>query len=380
MISNVFFDDRTTADVSTRLQFVENTLAGPRRLHLVMQPTAHELRVRREFRAFGAIAFAARRHVAAQRATYGVSAHAENCSDFANAQACLPEVMTFHPPLRSRHRPPPWRGSSIAYRERGRSFSGHRPGSGVGPPYPGGSGFTLSRRRHVSQSGGQVTQWTDKSANALAFSQATATLQPIYVTGALNGLPVLRFASSHAVDGLISNSATALGIFNNSYTFFIVCKVTGPALNMIHEHAEMPLAINGAHSGPTFDGTPIIDTEYVQELGGTVPGGGNTFHAVGTTAAAQNTPDEMTVLVASAATSSVSVYVNGSLIQTFSQLGNVTQYSTYVTVGAGNPLVAAGNYQYRFQGDIAEIIAYSRVISSVEQQQLEGYLLAKWGV
>lgn len=58
----------------------------------------------------------------------------------------------------------------------------------------------------VSQSAGIVTQWADRSSNAIPFTQGTPGNQPAYVTGALNGLPVIRFASVHAADGLTTSS------------------------------------------------------------------------------------------------------------------------------------------------------------------------------
>ena len=59
---------------------------------------------------------------------------------------------------------------------------------------------------------------------------------------------------------------------------------------------------------------------------------------------------------------------------------NITSYASTVTVGAGCATCAVGSYQWRFQGDIAEVIAYSRALSASEISTIEAYLAAKWAV
>jgi hypothetical protein len=45
----------------------------------------------------------------------------------------------------------------------------------------------------VTQSGGSVSAWADRSANGYSFTQSTAGSRPTLVTNAINGNPVLRF-------------------------------------------------------------------------------------------------------------------------------------------------------------------------------------------
>lgn len=238
----------------------------------------------------------------------------------------------------------------------------------------------------ITQVSGNVTQWLDKSANAIPFKQTTATMQPIYVTGALNGMPVVRFASVHAVDGLTTGSVVETAIFSSSYTLFVVCNPTGSPLNVANEYNTMPFSIQGWHTGPEFEGNPTLDfIQYWNYYGGNEhslphPTGqifSTTYYNV-----ALNSPLEITAAVTSGGGNmSMAVDYGGKAPSTTTYPANITNYvGSTVDVGAGCASCAVGSFQYRFKGDVAEVVAYSRVLSSSEIALIEAYLNAKWGV
>ena len=75
------------------------------------------------------------------------------------------------------------RNTSARIREGLVSFPGNRPGSEVGPPYPGGGGFTLTRRRHTS---------ADRPRYAKASSGASTARAVIGRINLLDGIVSVR--------------------------------------------------------------------------------------------------------------------------------------------------------------------------------------------
>jgi hypothetical protein len=82
-------------------------------------------------------------------------------------------------------------------------------------PVTSGNVLWLKADAGITQSGGYVSAWADQSGNGKDFTQGTASKQPAYVTGVLNGKPVVRFDDSD--DGM----ASSLNL-SAPYTVFIV--------------------------------------------------------------------------------------------------------------------------------------------------------------
>lgn len=179
------------------------------------------------------------------------------------------------------------------------------------------------------------------------------------------------------MDALYTTSAATLNIFNNSYTFFIVCVPNGTALNapLPQEIYAMPFAITGYHTGVEFQGDPTLNLiRWSQYFGGTwgvggVYTGGESYLDL-SAAATQGTTYLVNTAVTSAATSTFTATINGTSLGTDTDPGIVTQYGTHVNLGAGDPTQNPGGFQSRFQGDIAEVVAYSRVLTPTEVSEV----------
>ena len=74
----------------------------------------------------------------------------------------------------------------------------------------------------ITSSGGSVSQWTDKSANAYTFTQATSTNQPTTGSRTINSKNVLNFDGT--TDYLYSTAAISTWKFlhSSASTIFIV--------------------------------------------------------------------------------------------------------------------------------------------------------------
>jgi hypothetical protein len=74
----------------------------------------------------------------------------------------------------------------------------------------------------ITLNGSTVSQWTDLSANAYVFSQATASYQPTLSSASLNGKNTISFDGN---DVLPSSSAAATWKFFSDGTKYVICFV-----------------------------------------------------------------------------------------------------------------------------------------------------------
>jgi hypothetical protein len=183
-----------------------------------------------------------------------------------------------------------------------------------------------------------VSEWTDKSGNLYSPVQTTAINKPTWVDGVLNGLPVLRFSSSHnlkfqypsvipqpvtifAVWYAVSNQ---LACYCNFSTSFFDLQVFN---NQVQIYAGAPIGYNKSLPFSFILNTSIYDgaSSYIYE-NGILKANGNASLGI----------------------------MNG------------------ITVGA------LYNNGWGLIGDIAEIIMYDRTLQYVERIQVEHYLMTKY--
>ena len=184
----------------------------------------------------------------------------------------------------------------------------------------------------------RVSQWSDKSGNSLHFTQAAEARQPLRVTGALDGKPVLRF------DGVTNR--LVLGSSTSPQTVFIVTKVTLVAGNA---------GIWGLNQGDT--GIRLNNsTSWYQ------PGNANDF----------GNPAGSDMLI------------NGVVANTFTagsaHLLEVVRSSSLAVAatGLGDYFAVGNNAPRPFGGDIAEVLVYGSALTTAQRLQVEAYLAAKW--
>jgi len=110
-------------------------------------------------------------------------------------------------------------------------------GLGIGRGFRGGGGvaapldpltlspfawFDASDTSSITSSGGNVSQWNDKSGNARHATQATGANQPVTASATMNGLNVLQFNSL----GGMTLPAAFQALPSTSHTVFIVSRET----------------------------------------------------------------------------------------------------------------------------------------------------------
>ena len=196
----------------------------------------------------------------------------------------------------------------------------------------------------VVQSGGAVSAWNDQTSRANHFSQGTAGARPTLVPGVLNGQAVVRF------DG--ADDRLDLGNATSPSTVFIV--------NRPSQYAWLA-GIWGSDNTPT-GGDKGIRMDPDNAPAWRHPGDGNDF-TNGTGG---------TMYINGAATNTFSSYATSHILTAFRGASAPTTY---------NNTILGWYYGGRvFNGDIAEVITYDRVLNQAERIIVENYLSAKYAI
>jgi hypothetical protein len=203
--------------------------------------------------------------------------------------------------------------------------------------------------------GASVSTWLDASGGGHHATQASATNQPTYQANAVNGRPVVRFDGTNdylSLSGTIVSGAQAR-------TVFVVGKPT-----VIGNKGFVDLG-NGATTGGGFMVTP----EYATRVSG-----GN---AIWGPAATAGDATLVVVQLSGTTTSALSAWANGTAL-TLSGSTN----ATVATAGSGTVggWTAAPVSSNSYNGDLAEIVVYNRLLDTAERQSLEQHLAAKYGL
>ena len=225
--------------------------------------------------------------------------------------------------------------------------------------------FDASDPTTIVQSGGTVSQWNDKSSNAYSVIQGTASNRPTYATNLLNGLPGVQLSAT-------------------TYLYQV------------------------GSSMPNFSSSPATTVYMVAKNGSTMPNWNiiNTMWFTGISGATQRyhfsfgylTTNGITLFANGSAVVNPSAYVvplNSNAIIGFSSsaTSNYIFYNgsntAYASSGA---LPTANNSTWFLFGDarlstppvtdenIYEYLGFNTVLTTAQQQSVEGYLATKWGL
>ena len=196
----------------------------------------------------------------------------------------------------------------------------------------------------MTQSGGLVSQWNDKSGNARHATQATSGSRPTYTASGLNGKSVLTF------DGSDDNMSINAPFTNNAGTALIVYK-------------------------------PNSDNQYCLFTGNndswTIYNGNNssyesTFRSVRLEGVATNqisiNDANIFMIEASSVLPSYKMFKDGSTI-----------YSSAAAFTFQNNINSITTNRF-LNGFVCEVILIDNVLTQSNREKLEGYLAEKWGL
>jgi hypothetical protein len=253
--------------------------------------------------------------------------------------------------------------STYSYRVSARNYAGRSATSAAvaATPFADGADLPLSGMRlwlrgdaGVVHRAGAITTWMDQSGLGNHAIQMTRARQPILTTGVANGRPVVRFAAASQRYLTLPNFMTGA---TAGEIFAVVKSVDGaPGPNRAFWRLG---PLNGASFYPVSGGNLSEDFgSSVQRLTGPPAAGINTsFNAYNISAQANRWVSRM----------------NG-VIQHDTNINSVA-FRTDPAIGWNS--TSGGDY---FDGDIAEIIAYNRVLSNLERDSVARYLQSKYGL
>lgn len=214
----------------------------------------------------------------------------------------------------------------------------------------------------VLRSGSQVTQWTDKTGTT-NLTQASASLQPTYLSTSFNGRPTLQFT---AVQGssynVLASASTSLYNSITSFSYFSVSRVISPAPSYPSPFSiqnKVSFYLNGLNNSSGFVGTNIWTYQ------------GTTFVANPNT----SFPYDTNTLSCLSLGTTQQFFLNGS--NTISSPPFTFGSGTNVTINLG---YSGYNANDGFNGYISEVIVYTTALTTSQRQQVEGYLAWKWGL
>ena len=232
----------------------------------------------------------------------------------------------------------------------------------------------------ITASGGAVSKWTSKDANAREFVQATGADQPSTGANTLNGKNVVTLNS----DFLVSNDASSVWKFLHDgakYTLFAVVRFDTETLNrmaLIHNTGV------ASHIGfaLSYDDRNTVSRDHVvqhlvnntQSNRAVINASGNDFFVADQFALLRLTGDPGN---ATAANRSALRRNAGAAQSNNTQTGTPSDGdpNSALSIGAAN----GGNGEF-MKGRIAEILVYERDMSAQEVEDVEDYLADKWGI
>lgn len=190
--------------------------------------------------------------------------------------------------------------------------------------------------------GGAVASWPARVGNQ-PLTQATAASQPTYVAAGVNGLPAVRWPSA---TNSVFMTATGLASFSQPATVIFVLKNT-TATASIHAFTwNNELQIN-APRWYLYAGANLVEPTDA-------------------------TANAWQVVSAALNGSTSAIFHNGTQAVT----GNAGTQGFTGTFHLGQ----RGDGQRRFQGDIAEVLIFNRVLTATERGSVHSYVQDRYGI
>lgn len=208
----------------------------------------------------------------------------------------------------------------------------------------------------ITLNGNTVSAWADSSVNGNNASQGTANQQPVYNLRQINGQPTLFFdPTGGAGTQKYLSLAHSLAALSASHAFVVHRRLTNTESN-VGFTGFWTLGTSGLITHMPYTDGHIYDD-----------GGGSTRYACGTPVVGLATAQVYEVRNQSGSWASL---LNGSA--QFSSGTNTVALSASPVIG-GN--LGGGIYYY---GDWAEMILYSRILSTPERTQVINYLNGRY--
>jgi len=204
----------------------------------------------------------------------------------------------------------------------------------------------------ITITSGQISQWNDRSGNALHLTQVTASQRPGYVENGINGLSAVAF-------GGVDDYMEKTGISIIPRTIYAVAKWSGGS--------------STGYARVVHLGNPANNIAFVGKGNGsndfaTFFGNGAAWNDTASNTPSQSVANNSILGVINSGATAIP-YFNGTAQN--SKVGTSTD-GTLLYVGSGSSVT-----QF-WEGNIGEILICNTALSTTDRQKLEGYLAWKW--
>lgn len=210
-----------------------------------------------------------------------------------------------------------------------------------------------------------VSQWNDKSGNGRHVTQAAVNSRPSYVTSAINGLNALNFDGT---DDFLASSAFALG----ELTIFAVVTARWTTAETA-AFCGQNWTTNKSFGRVSAGGFDYL-TNDLRAVTDTFNSGVTGPRAIGPQPAGL-TNGQAVQITARLGTTATGIRCNRTSIARVAR--NDPPSTPNQPVAIGRPGSAYGTEYWN--GRIAELLLYNRLVSDTESDNAEAYLAAKWG-
>jgi hypothetical protein len=225
----------------------------------------------------------------------------------------------------------------------------------------------------VVTNGNNVASWTDQSGNRNNANQTTASRQPLFVSGALNGHAVVRFGFNGMQNALEVADAVTLQWGSDDFTIEMVARYTNPSPNALLYSKQ---AIPAPYVGAALWGNQLLASgagvfsAQVEYKSGYFAG-----------SAMRGLNDGLARLYGGRRTggTDVETRINGLAVgaQVTPTVVDVSAVGIPVSLGLD---VNNGEGSQQLDGDVAEIVAIHGTTAAADLACLESYLVSKYAL
>ena len=206
-------------------------------------------------------------------------------------------------------------------------------------------------RSTITESGDKVSQWDDKSGNGNDVTQGTGAFQPATQSDAQNGKNVLTFdGTNHFMNSVFDSSLD----LRNDFTIIYVAKTDDIAA------ARRALATDGYATGVASSARTQYTALGVQDYSSANDYWNTSLHIINTM-----TMDSSNDAI---------FYKNNAVFSSPTGANPANATTTGIFIGSRE------NGTQKWDGEIAEILIFNKVLNASERLEVNTYLSNKWGI
>ena len=221
-------------------------------------------------------------------------------------------------------------------------------------------GLWLKSTDGIVLNGSDISAWNDQSGNNRNAIQATASRQPLFVASGINGLPMVEFNGVDSTGEVMAVDLTFL--IGSNMTIYSVMRRSSSKANNYFLGSGPAAQDTGLHVGWKNNGDFNIGF-FNNDLVITVPDFTTNVPIMSITSFSSSSGKESEVIREGSTNTGSDIDLD--------PLGTITSG----TVGQG--FTNALTY---FAGDISEILVYSRMVTTDENDAVKAYLAARYNI